>query len=785
MSKVVDVVVVGAGVVGCAIARRFALAGHSVALVDRAHDVGEGGASKSSSAIVHTGFDCEPGSLEARLVTRASLAWPELASRLKIPFLQTGAVMLATTALEMEACEKYRNLSRRNGVLDCRLLTAQECREMEPHATLGKAILGGLHIPREAVVDPFATCQAYAQVALETGNCDLILGKEVCKIERGERLTCVDAAGHAVATGKSVINSAGLGVQLLQQRSFPDSPFQVDLNPRRGQFLVYDKSARPLVNSILLPIPGALGKGILIAPTIFGNVLCGPTAEDLPMADLSAATQTTTEGLGLVQRSVLATLPQLAAHAPISHYAGARSNCGQGNYVFDFCPTTKLVTLAGIRSTGLSASFAIADHVLDEMTRLGMLPSTPSARECKGRAHYPTWYEPPTTKDKEQVVVCFCEQVTRQDIADTLQREANCPPTTDAIKRRTRATTGRCQGFNCLVHVCKQISKARKIQVKQVRKNGPGTEWFPEFKDAIGARVLLPTNVFPLFADKDEVEHFQAIVVGSGPAGCGVLTGLSKSVLTDKLLLIEQSSSIGGIPARYVDPAKRTFMTARGLVSGIEFAKWFAAEVLASSKVHARTQTLVKRVARVDGTLLEVTTHTGHRYRADAVVLATGARESTAVERDLEVTGHRGRIVFTNHLLETGGLPPSARVFSVGAGLISRSLLASSSSEFARQPRDEHPRLAQWWFGGGHQAASGEHRVFASGKSLRVHDSEYDAVVLGGSLQPNLRQVDLPSSQPSNLFFAGNCQTVAWPGMACYLHGRHVVANRVLFGALS
>ncbi|KAH9261722.1 hypothetical protein BASA81_000378 [Batrachochytrium salamandrivorans] len=680
MTKVVDVVVVGAGVVGCAIARRFALAGHTIALVDRAHDVGEGGASKSSSAIVHTGFDCDPGSLEAKLVTKASLAWPELASKLKIPFLQTGAIMLATNAREMEACEKYWNLSRKNGVNDCRLLTVQECQQMEPCATLGKTIIGGLHIPREAVVDPFATCQAYAQVALESGNCDLILGKEVCKIQDNNGLlTCTDVVGNMVAMGKSVINSAGLGVQLLQQRSFPNSLFQVDLNPRRGQFLVYDKSARPLVNNILLPIPGALGKGILISPTIFGNVLCGPTAEDLPMEDLLVATQTTTEGLHLVQRSVLNTLPQLATHTPISHYAGARSNCRQGNYMFDFDPKTKLVTLAGIRSTGLSASFAIADYVLKEMIRLDMISSTTrsSKRECVGRLHYPTWYENTLATqldNKEQIMVCFCEQVTRQDIANTLQREVNCPPTTDAIKRRTRATTGRCQGFNCLVQVCKQISKARKIKVKQVRKNYPGTEWFPDFKDTIpsspGPRVLLPRNVFPLFADKDEVEHFQTIVVGSGPAGCGVLTGLSKSVLTDKLLLIEQNSTIGGIPARYVDPTKRTFMTAHGLASGFEFAEWFAAEVLVSSKVHVRMQTLVKQVARVDdnSSLLELTTHTGHRYRADAVVLATGARESTAVERDLEITGHRGRIVFANHLLETGGLPTTTERRAPHAG---------------------------------------------------------------------------------------------------------------------
>ena len=288
-----DVVIVGAGVVGCGLAYRLSQYDLRVLLVDRLHDVGEG-TSKANSALIHSGYDAKPGSLESKLLHEAEADWPGLAARLKIPLDPIGGIMMAVTdeqERQLEAAEKNAHANR---ATDVRILSAAEIREREPNAS--PDVRGGLLVPGESLVDPFMASIAYAEIALANGV-DILLGADIAGVELGQPPGAplhhlVTADGHRLPA-RRIVNAAGLGSRRLAD-GYGGGAF--DINPRRGQFLLFDKSARPLVQHILLPVPTAHTKGVLVAPTIFGNLLAGPTAEDLPLDD-PAATHTTVEGI--------------------------------------------------------------------------------------------------------------------------------------------------------------------------------------------------------------------------------------------------------------------------------------------------------------------------------------------------------------------------------------------------------------------------------------------------------------------------------------------------------
>ncbi len=473
-----DVTIVGAGIVGCALA--FALSRYKlkVLLLDKNYDVSEG-ISKGNSAIIHTGFDATPGSLESRLVTSSSVRWPELAARLKIPFDPCGAMLLAVDDEQAAQLPKISRKACENGVLDTRLLSAAEARALEPNAP--ETVHGGLLVPRESIIDPFTAAIALAEVALANGT-DILLGVEITAVEDAEALvkTLVSSTEKRIRT-RILVNVAGLASRALAD-CYGGAAF--DINPRRGQFLLYDKCARSLVKHILLPVPTPQTKGMLVIPTIFGNLVAGPTAEDLPL-DATDATDTTCNGLGAVQAGTARLLPCLSAQPPIAAYAGARCNCAQGSYIIrcnDAHPG--IVTVTGVRSTGLTAAPALADHLIALLAQhCGLkLEEQSECVDSRAESSWPGWWKRPFD-DTERLarqseygrIVCTCENISLGEIGDALDSPLK-PRTLDAIKRRTRTQMGRCQGFECLVRVAEIISATSGVPLEMVTKKGPGSE---------------------------------------------------------------------------------------------------------------------------------------------------------------------------------------------------------------------------------------------------------------------------------------------------------------------
>ena len=455
---VADVAIVGAGVVGTAIARTLAAFSLDVVLVDAASDVGTG-TSKANTAILHTGFDAKPGSLESRLLSRGSDLLRSYAAEAGIPVERTGALLVAWTPEQAAALPGIEANARRNGYQAIRPVRAEELYAREPR--LGPGALGAVEIPDESIICPWTTPLAFATEAVSAGV-RLLLSARVTAV------SVVDGV-HELATTRGpvrcrwVVNAAGLGSDTVD-RMFGGGGFTI--RPRRGELIVFDKLARPLLRSILLPVPTARTKGVLVAPTVYGNVLLGPTAEDVPDV---CDTATTASGL----RSLLAAgrriLPGLASEEVTSTYAGLRAATEHADYQVYASAERRYACAGGIRSTGLSASLGIAEHVVGLLGEAGLAlkprpgpvaspPVMPYIGEAGARPY----------QDAERIaadpaygeIVCHCERVTRGEIRDALASPVP-PADLGGLRRRTRAGNGRCQGFYCGAAVSRMFAEAR------------------------------------------------------------------------------------------------------------------------------------------------------------------------------------------------------------------------------------------------------------------------------------------------------------------------------------
>lgn len=450
-----DVAIVGAGVVGTAIARELAQYELAVVLVDAADDVGTG-TSKANTAILHTGFDATPGTLEARLVRRGHELLRAHGPRLGIPIEETGALLVAWDAEQAAALDAVAAKAAKNGYTTTRRVAADELYRLEPH--LGPGAHAALAIPDEHLVCPFTTPLAYATEAVANGV-ELRLRTCVTGTSRAEGVHVVDTGAGAIRT-RWVVNAAGLYADTIDGL-FGHARFTV--MPRRGELVVFDKLARGLVRHTILPVPTATTKGVLVAPTVFGNVVLGPTAEDV---EDRTATETTVAGLASLLEKGRRILPALLDEEVTATYTGLRAATGHADYRIFFHPDERYVCVGGIRSTGLTASMAIAEHVVEGL-RDGGLALARRARFVEirmpnlGEAARRPYADAARIAARPDYgcIVCHCERVTRGEIVDAAH--ASIPARTlDGLKRRTRAGFGRCQGFYCLAEVASLLASA-------------------------------------------------------------------------------------------------------------------------------------------------------------------------------------------------------------------------------------------------------------------------------------------------------------------------------------
>jgi glycerol-3-phosphate dehydrogenase len=386
---------------------------------------------------LHTGFDATPGTLEARLVRRGHELLSAYAAQVGIPLARIGALLVAWTPEQRAAFPGIVERAHANGDAATREVGVEELYRREPH--LGPGAHGALDIPDEGIVCPFTTPLAYATEAVLNG----------CELRRGVRVTGVERrsdGGFELQTTRGSIgtrffvNAAGLYSDELDRHAGHDG---FTITPRRGELIVYDKLARPLLNHIVLAVPTGTTKGVLVAPTVFGNLLVGPTAQDIQRKD---DTSSTAEGLAYLRAEGKRILPQLGQHEVTAVYVGLRAATEHTDYQLTIHAAEGYACIGGIRSTGLSASLAIAEHVRTELGAAG-LELHPKERTATVRM--PNIGEL-SRRPYEQTgrIVCFCERVTLGEIEAALS--STIPPVDlDGLRRRTRVLMGRCQGFYC------------------------------------------------------------------------------------------------------------------------------------------------------------------------------------------------------------------------------------------------------------------------------------------------------------------------------------------------
>ncbi|MFT3673190.1 NAD(P)/FAD-dependent oxidoreductase [Aestuariivirga sp.] len=442
-----EIAVIGGGVVGLAILRRLAMAGLSCVLLEKGADI-LSGASKGNSALLHTGFDAPPGSLELACMQKGYAEYLAIREKLKLPLLETAALVVAWSEEERAKLPDIVAKAHANGVADVRLIGKAEMTAREPRLAAGA--LDAVLVPGEHVIDPWSSPLAYAQQAIAHGA-KVIRKAEVAAAEReGGTWTLKTPAGDV--TARIVINAAGLFGDIIEGFVRP-SPFTI--KPRKGQFVVFDKPASQLVKAIILPVPTERTKGVVLFRTIFGNLAIGPTAEETDEREAGTCDTATLERL---KARAIEMVPALAGIGVNAIYAGLRPATEHKDYVIEALPDRNWITVGGIRSTGLTGSLGIAQHVEQlYATHFGSLPTL---------APQPKWTPVPMLAEHEPrpyrsggEIVCHCEWVTRGEIENALK---GALPAGDlsGLKRRTRAMMGRCQGFNCGAEVRALFAKA-------------------------------------------------------------------------------------------------------------------------------------------------------------------------------------------------------------------------------------------------------------------------------------------------------------------------------------
>jgi glycerol-3-phosphate dehydrogenase len=466
-----DVLVIGGGVVGCSVLWALAHYDLRLALCEAENDVGQG-ISRANTAIAHSGFDAPPGSLEARLITQSHALFAALCDQLGVDLRPCGALMLALDQDDLARLDTYARQAAVNGVAVERM-SAAAVRAGWPYVSPG--VLGGLRIPGEASVDSFGLTLAYAEVAASAGA-RLLLDEPVVALEQREDRLIVTTTRRQIAA-RYVVNAAGLHAAEIAGM-VGDGSFSI--RPRKGQLLVIDSATAPPIDTILLPTPTPRSKGILIAPAAHGNLLLGPTAED---SDDFGDWATSADGLAAVRAGARRLVPALEVEQAITQYAGLRSVGSQGDYIIRLaagCP--RLLHVAGIRSTGLSASPAIGAYVIDMLREQGLdLP--PRQVPLLGRSRQP---QLASTDDRAiaallardasyGLIVCPCSMVSAGEVRAAI-RGPVAARTLDALKRRLWVMAGACQGSLCIAPLLELLAREPGLDVARVCKNVAGSE---------------------------------------------------------------------------------------------------------------------------------------------------------------------------------------------------------------------------------------------------------------------------------------------------------------------
>lgn len=462
-----DAVIIGGGAVGCAVARYLSCYRLSICLVERGEDVCVG-TSKANSAICHAGFDAPVGSAKARFNVEGSRMMEGLSQELDFPYRRCGSLVLCFDETELPHLRELLERGVQNGVEGLEILDRAALRALEP-AVSDKAV-AALWAPTGAVLCPFGMTIALAENAAANG-CAFRFNTEVARIERRDGFFRLHTGGDCIDT-RVVISAAGVYGDALHNQLCAD---KLTIVPRRGEYCLLDRTCGQLVQHTIFQLPSAMGKGVLVTPTVHGNLLVGPTAVDQPDKDRTA---TTAEGLRSVAETAAKSVENLPMRDVITSFAGLRAHLSGPEDDFIVGESTDgFFEAVGIESPGLSSAPAIGRylaelaaaklHAAEKEDFIAQRRDMPHPREMDFASRQDLIARDPAYGQ----VICRCEGVTEGEIRDAIRRVPGAR-SLDGVKRRVRAGMGRCQGGFCGPKVMELLSRELHVPITALTKGG-------------------------------------------------------------------------------------------------------------------------------------------------------------------------------------------------------------------------------------------------------------------------------------------------------------------------
>lgn len=466
-----DVVVIGAGITGTFIARELSRYKLKILILEKNNDVANA-TTKANSAIIHCGFDAKPGTLKARFNVLGNPMFDRVCEELDVPFKRPGSMVAAFDDEELKTVEDLYSRGLQNGLKNLRILGADETKRLEPN--LNDNVTGALFAPDCGIICPFGLAIALAENAMENGT-ELLLNQQVVSIEKEESVFNIYTSDRKFRS-TYVINCAGLHADEIYNMV---APAGFTITPRRGQYYVLDKSAGNFVSMPVFQCPSRMGKGVLILPTVHGNLLVGPDSEDI---DDKTNFDTERERLDYVRTTAQKTSRGIPFNLCITSFTGLRATPSTGDFIIgESEKVSGFINVAGIESPGLSSAPAIAAHVVDIIKEIrGELAEK---KDFNPRRRKVIRFEQLSSEEKAAIIkkdpsygriVCRCEMVTEGEIVDAITRKAGAT-SLDGIKRRVRPGMGRCQGGFCSPRVMEIIARELNVSILDVVKDSSGS----------------------------------------------------------------------------------------------------------------------------------------------------------------------------------------------------------------------------------------------------------------------------------------------------------------------
>lgn len=460
------VAIIGAGVIGGLVAREVTKYTKDVVILERGSDVALG-ATRANSAIVHAGYDAKVGSLKARLNVRGSNMMADVCRELGVKYKNNGSLVVGFNDEDRSTLNELCERGRQNGVKGLRVIERDEILRLEPN--IGDGVTVALHAPTGAIVCPYELCMAAVGNAMDNGA-ELRLNFKVVGIDDCDGSYKISSDNDEVYA-EYVINCAGVYSDEISAMVGDDS---FHIRARRGEYMLLDREVGGHISHTVFRCPSKMGKGVLVTPTVDGNLLLGPTAEDI---DDKEDTSTTQDGLSKVRALAGEQVKGIDFSKVITSFTGLRATGNTGDFIIGM-PRAKFLNLGGIESPGLSASPAVAEYAVSMLNDYGF---NTDMREDFIPTRRPMHYFSSLSNDEKNEliktrpeyahIICRCEMVTEGEILDAIRTNPR-PSDVDGVKRRTRASMGRCQGGFCTPYIIELLAKEMGVSYTDVTKFG-------------------------------------------------------------------------------------------------------------------------------------------------------------------------------------------------------------------------------------------------------------------------------------------------------------------------